>query len=419
MSETPPPASLPGDPNLAAIATAMESARGASCLFDREVTLVWVSRELRKLLGDPSDEELCLGRHVVEAYLSPVWSSTISLESQLQSFPKEFPMIVAETRGGKAGLRDIFLRAMEGWQAREELGVETERIPEIVDQLFEYLEPVDPPPIWTSEFEYLQADLPPVIITEKHIRLHDDVGSYIGTAVFFDPGLPASVLTLVARGDEAMFTRMARLIEPGARQAAILFADLQASALLSSRLPSPTYFSLVRAITTAMDQSVADHNGIVGKHGGDGVTAFFLVEDLGSASSAVRAAVSAARTMAEAVERAAKDVGAGTGLIEAADCKLNVGLHWGESLYMGQVVTGGRLEVTALGDRVNEAARIQQTAADGEILASKGLIEQLSGDDAAALGLDPGAILYRKVSELDAASPKAIRDAGGVPVTVL
>jgi class 3 adenylate cyclase len=86
---------------------------------------------------------------------------------------------------------------------------------------------------------------------------------------------------------------------------------------------------------------------------------------------------------------------------------------------MGQVVTGGRLEVTALGDRVNEAARIQQTAVDGEILASKGLIEQLTREDAAALGLDPGAILYRKVSELDGASPKAIRDAGGVPVTVL
>lgn len=216
-----------------------------------------------------------------------------------------------------------------------------------------------------------------------------------------------------------MFTRMARLIEPGARQAAILFADLQASALLSSRLPSSTYFSLVRAITTAMDESVAGHNGIVGKHAGDGVTAFFLVEDLGSASSAVSAAVRAARSMTEAVERAAKDVGAGSGLIEAADCKLNVGLHWGESLYMGQVVTGGRLEVTALGDRVNEAARIQQTARDGEVLASKGLIEQLTGDDAAGLGLDPGNILYRKVSELDGASPKAIRDAGGVPVTVL
>lgn len=411
--------SLPDDPNLAAVATAMESARGASCLYDREVTLVWVSNELRKLLGDPSDDELCIGKHVVEAYMSPVWSSKISLESQLRSFPEEFPLIVADTPRGKTGLRDIFIRALEGWHARDELGVATEDIPAIVDQLFAAVDPVDPPPIWTSHFEYLQGDLPPVTITEKHVRLHDDVGSYIGTAVFFDPGLPASVLTLVARGDEAMFGRMARLIDPGARQAAILFADLQASAVLSSRLPSVAYFSLVRAITTAMDQAVADHDGIVGKHAGDGVTAFFLSEDLGSASGAAAAAIRAARAMTEAVERAAKEVGADTGLIEAADCKLNVGLHWGESVYMGQIVTGGRLEVTALGDRVNEGARIQQTARDGEVLASKSLIEQLGPVDSRALGVDPTTVLYRKLSELDGASPKAIRDAGGVPVTVL
>jgi class 3 adenylate cyclase len=410
---------MPVDPTLAAIASSMEAARGASCLYDREATLVWVSSELRKLMGDPSDEDLCIGRHIVEAYMSPLWSSKISLESQLRSFPEEFPIIVAETRGGKTGLKEIFMRAMEGWHARAELGFEVEHIPEIVERLFEDLEPVDPPPLWTSDFEYLQGDLPPVTITEKHIRLHDDVGTYIGTAVLFDPGLPASVLTLVARGDEAMFARMARLIEPGARQTAILFADLQASAVMSSRLPSAAYFALVRAITTAMDQCVADHNGIVGKHAGDGVTAFFLNEDLGSGSAAVAAAIRAARAMTEAVELAAKEVGSATGIIEAADCKLNVGLHWGESVYMGQVVTGGRLEVTALGDRVNEAARIQQTARDGGVLASKSLIEQLSRDDALGLGLDPDTVLYRKLSEIEGASPKTIRDAGGIPVTLL
>ena len=82
---------------------------------------------------------------------------------------------------------------------------------------------------------------------------------------------------------------------------------------------------------------------------------------------------------------------------------MNVGVHWGGTLYMGQVVTGGRLEVTALGDEVNECARIQQAARNGAAYASKALIERLSAAD----------------SELPGADPKAIRDAGGIAVARL
>lgn len=47
----------------------------------------------------------------------------------------------------------------------------------------------------------------------------------------------------------------------------------------------------------------------------------------------------------------------------------------------GQGATGGRLEVTALGDQMNECARIEAAAKDVAILTSKDLIERL---DAAA-----------------------------------
>jgi class 3 adenylate cyclase len=96
---------------------------------------------------------------------------------------------------------------------------------------------------------------------------------------------------------------------------------------------------------------------------------------------------------------------------------MNIGIHWGDRLFMGQVVTGGRIEVTALGDEVNECARIEQAASDGEILASKQAIERLSPDDAAALGLDPAQLTYETLAERGKASEKAIRDAGGVAVT--
>jgi class 3 adenylate cyclase len=86
---------------------------------------------------------------------------------------------------------------------------------------------------------------------------------------------------------------------------------------------------------------------------------------------------------------------------------------------MGQLVTGGRLEVTALGDEVNEGARIQESAHDGTILASKALVERLSSEEAERLGIDRDRLLYRTVAELPGASEKALRDAGGLPVTAL
>ena len=81
------------------------------------------------------------------------------------------------------------------------------------------------------------------------------------------------------------------------------------------------------------------------------------------------------------------------------------------------VATGGRLEVTALGDQMNDGARIEAAAKGGAILASKDLIERRDGTDARSSGVDPDALAYTPLGELDGASDKAIRDAGTIPVT--
>jgi class 3 adenylate cyclase len=120
-----------------------------------------------------------------------------------------------------------------------------------------------------------------------------------------------------------------------------------------------------------------------------------------------------------AARDAAKEIGEESGLIDPDECLVNVGLHWGGTLYMGQLVTGGRLEVSALGDEVNECARIQESVRDGSTLASKSIIEHLDDEDARALGIDPDGVVYRTVAELPGATDKAARDAGAIPVTVL
>ena len=105
--------------------------------------------------------------------------------------------------------------------------------------------------------------------------------------------------------------------------------------------------------------------------------------------------------------------------MDAAECRLNVGVHWGASLFIGQQSTSGRLEVTALGDEVNECARIEQSASDGQVLASKAIVERLSDDDAEALGPAPETLAYRTISELPGAGKKAARDAGAIAVVDL
>ena len=141
------------------------------------------------------------------------------------------------------------------------------------------------------------------------------------------------------------------------------------------------------------------------------MTSLFLAADFeGGGSAAARAAIGAARAIRDSAGQLGPD---------DVTVKLNIGLHWGATLMIGQVATRGRLEVTALGDQMNEGARIEGVAGNGAILASKDLIERLDGVEAEATGLDLNALAYTPLGELEGASDKAIRDAGSIPVTAI
>jgi class 3 adenylate cyclase len=242
--------------------------------------------------------------------------------------------------------------------------------------------------------------------------LRQETGELSGILILGYMSVRPGLVSLLARGDEEMYERMAKLVEPRSYEGAILFCDLQGSTELARTLPTAEYFRLIRSLWTETDYLVAHNQGIVGKHAGDGASAYFLVEDLGSASKAAAAAVRTARGIHERSEEVFGDE-------LDRSCMMRVGIHWGGSLYVGQLVPGGRLDVTALGDGVNECARIQECAHPHATLASKALVEQLSTDDAASLGIDPGKLRYRPLSEVADAAEKAVRVAGTIPVTTL
>jgi class 3 adenylate cyclase len=228
------------------------------------------------------------------------------------------------------------------------------------------------------------------------------------------PAVRGAVLGMLALGDQRLFDRLLELVRPQRRSVAILFADLEGSSALSRTLSAASYFALIRRLTREIDAEVVDRGGVVGKHMGDGVTAFFLSDGPGDESQAAAAAVGAVAAIREAAKRAAQAHG-----VPDDNMVMRFGLHWGATVQVGRFVTAGRLEATAIGDEVNEAARIEACATGGRALASKGLIERLSADDARALGLDPAALRYAMLGDLPTATEKARRDAPAVAVCEL
>lgn len=381
------------DSLLGATAQRIEETGWAAELCDCDWNLVWVSGQMRTILGHPTDAELGIGRHMLESRLGRAWLGAPDRVTK-QWIKDNVPLMIEHTPGGLEAMSEMVTDDLKPLLD----GLRASRIP-----------------AWTSVVDFTGEPIGIGPVRYFGVRPRDGDGNPMGAIYLYGSSLPASLLTLVARGDPQMFERMARLVEPGRRSAAILFADLQASGPLSRRLSSAAYFTLIRDLTTAMDEAIIDQCGIVGKHAGDGVTGFFLTDDAGSPSSAAARCIAAARRVRAATGELSQSAAA----LEPDDLRINIGLHWGGTLYMGQVVTGGRLEVTALGDEVNEAARVQQAARDGAVFVSKSLVEHLDAHDATASGIDPHAVTYRALAELAPGSEKIVRDAGTLAVTAL
>jgi class 3 adenylate cyclase len=184
-------------------------------------------------------------------------------------------------------------------------------------------------------------------------RIDDGRGGLAGFCSLLKPA--AGMLQLhraAATADLAHLERMRVVEYPDRRPAAILMGDLEASSPLARRLSTAQYFAFSRRLVRAADQCIIDAGGIVGRHTGDGVVAFFLAETAGSETAAARACVTAARNLRARLA----DVAARSDLSES-DLSLRFGLHWGATLYVGRILTGGRSEVTALGGRPDRSLR--------------------------------------------------------------
>lgn len=317
------------------------------------------------------------------------------LEINRRAFAAVARYMLADTPGGREELCELV----------------DPRLRDILDELT----PEAAPPAWTVRFQGLYTAWEGVDVWTTCVRVRDSGGELVGTAFISKPAVGMATLTRIsAIGDLRHFKLMEQVARPGRRPAGLLFADLEGSTPVSRRLSTHAYFALGRRVVRAVDQCVINAGGLVGRHAGDGVVGFFLAETAGSESAAAKSCIHAARSVREAMV----DVAARSDLA-AEQLTMRFGLHWGATLYVGQIATGGRTEVNGLGDEVNEAARIEACATGGRVLASKALIERLDAEHAAELGIDLGHITYIPLAELPTTTEKARRDAPALAVCEL
>ena len=141
------------------------------------------------------------------------------------------------------------------------------------------------------------------------------------------------------------------------REIAILFADLRGFTTLSEdRLPYDVVFVLNRYFT-AMGTAVEAAGGRVDKFIGDGVMALFGIEQ--GVAQGSRNALEAARRMAESLEELNRSLSHDL----PEPLRIGIGLHSGHVI-VGEMGYGPATSLTAIGDAVNTASRLEALTKD-------------------------------------------------------
>jgi adenylate cyclase len=168
------------------------------------------------------------------------------------------------------------------------------------------------------------------------------------------------------------------------REIAILFADIRGfTALAESRLPYDVVFILNRYFT-AVGGAVESAGGRVDKFIGDGIMALFGID--GDAATGCRQALLAARSISARLGELNAALAAEIG----APLRIGIGIHVGPVI-VGEMGYGSAAQITAIGDAVNTASRL-------EGLAKGHAVELvLSEDTAARAGLDLSAFPRQEI----------------------
>jgi class 3 adenylate cyclase len=155
-------------------------------------------------------------------------------------------------------------------------------------------------------------------------------------------------------------TRSASSARSERRILSLLFCDVVGSTALAEKFDPEEWVEIMNEAFEHMSAPILRYEGTVGKFTGDGLMAFFgaPVSHEDDPERAVRAALEIMEGINELAESIRADYG--------EDFKIRIGINTG-LVVVGQVGTSAVSEYTAMGDAVNVAARMEQTAEPGTI----------------------------------------------------
>jgi adenylate cyclase len=160
----------------------------------------------------------------------------------------------------------------------------------------------------------------------------------------------------------------------------MLFVDVRGSTALSEQMSAREFQKLINRFFVGTTKAIAEEDGLVEKLAGDAVAAFWGTGFAGQ----------------EYVARTIRTAQKILKVMEAQQIPVGVGVHAGVAFFGAMGSTEGLVNISAIGDEVNTAARLASKAAAGEIIVSEKAIAQakISGE-----GLETRKLELKGISE--------------------
>lgn len=135
----------------------------------------------------------------------------------------------------------------------------------------------------------------------------------------------------------------------------MLFVDVRGSTSLSEQMTPMEFQKLINRFFVGATKAIGEEDGLVEKLAGDAVAAFWGAGFAGKnyVTKTIRAAQKIRKAMAE------------------QKIPVGIGVHTGTAYFGAMGSAEGLVNISAIGDEVNTAARIASKAAAGEILVSE------------------------------------------------
>ena len=141
---------------------------------------------------------------------------------------------------------------------------------------------------------------------------------------------------------------------------AMLFVDVRGSTALSEQMTAMEFQKLINRFYIGSTRAIAEEDGLVEKLAGDAVAAFWGAGFAGADYTA--------RTI-----RAAQKI---QKVMEQQKIPVGIGVHAGLAFFGAMGSEEGLVNISAIGDEVNTAARLASKAAAGEIIISERALAQ-------------------------------------------